>query len=36
VDALRPYLAQIEAHILEQAGVRFDALAAPSALRVVA
>jgi hypothetical protein len=23
VDALRPYLAQIEAHILEQAGVEF-------------
>ena len=36
VDALRPYLAQIEAHILEQAGVTFDASAAPGALRVVA
>jgi integrase len=36
VDALRPYLAQIEAHILEQAGVKFDASAAPGALRVVA
>jgi integrase len=36
VDALRPYLAQIEAHILEQAGVTFDAKAAPGALRVVA
>ena len=36
VDALRPYLAQIEAHILEQAGVLFDAQAAPGALRVVA
>ena len=36
VDALRPYLAQIEAHILEQAGIVFDAKAAPSALRVVA
>ena len=35
VDALRPYLAQIEAHILEQAGIKFDALAAPGALRVV-
>ena len=36
VDALRPYLAQIEAHILERAGVTFDAMAAPGALRVVA
>ena len=36
VDALRPYLAQIEAHILEQAGVTFDAKAVPGALRVVA
>jgi integrase len=36
VDALRPYLEKIEAHILEQAGVRFDAKAAPGALRVVA
>ena len=36
VDALRPYLAQIEAHILEQAGIVFDAKAAPGALRVVA
>ena len=36
VDALRPYLAQIEAHILAQAGVTFDAKAAPGALRVVA
>ena len=36
VDALRPYLAQIEAHILEQAGVLFDAQAAPGALRIVA
>ncbi|MDB5779313.1 MAG: phage integrase [Polaromonas sp.] len=32
VDALRPYLAQIEAHILEQAGVTFDAQAATGAL----
>jgi integrase len=36
VDALRPYLEKIEAHILEQAGVTFDALVAPGALRVVA
>lgn len=36
VDALRPFLAQIEAHILEQAGIVFDAEAAPGALRVVA
>ena len=36
VDALRPYLAQIEAHILEQAGVVFDTKATPGALRVVA
>jgi integrase len=36
VDALRPYLAQIEAHILEQAGIQFDAKAAPGALRAVA
>ncbi|MDO8699192.1 MAG: integrase family protein [Rhodoferax sp.] len=35
VDALRPFLAQIEAHILEQAGIVFDAKAAPGALRVV-
>ena len=35
VDALRPYLAQIEAHILEQAGIVFDAQAVPGALRVV-
>ena len=35
VDALRPYLAQIETHILEQAGIVFDAKAAPGALRVV-
>ena len=35
VDALRPYLAQIEAHILEQAGIVFDAKAEPGALRVV-
>ena len=36
VDALRPYLAQIEAHILEQAGIVFNAKDAPVALRVVA
>jgi len=35
VDALRPFLAQIEAHILKQAGVTFDADVAPGALRVV-
>ncbi len=34
VDALRPFLATIEAHILEQAGVPFDAKATGS-LRVV-
>lgn len=36
VDALRPFLAQIEAHILSLAGVQFDPQAAPGALRVVA
>lgn len=35
VDALRPYMAQIEAHILELAGIVFDAKAEPGALRVV-
>lgn len=35
VDALRPYLAQIEAHILAQAGIVFDAKAAAGALRIV-
>ena len=35
IGALRPYLAQIEAHILEQAGIVFDAKAAPGSLRVV-
>lgn len=34
VDALRPYLAQIEAHILRQARIVFDVKAAPGALRV--
>ena len=36
IDALRPFLEQIEAHILSLAGVQFDAKAAPGALRVVA
>lgn len=36
VDALRPFLAKIEAHILEQAGVVFDAKAEPGRLSVVA
>ena len=36
VDALRPYLETIEAHILEQAGVTFDAAQEPGKLRVVA
>jgi integrase len=36
IDALRPYLAQIEAHILKQAGIKFDATAAPGALHLVA
>lgn len=37
IDALRPYLAQIEKFILDKAGVRFDApKAAPGGLRVVA
>ncbi|MDO9278280.1 MAG: integrase family protein [Polaromonas sp.] len=35
IDALRPYLAQIEKHILEQAGIVFDTKAAPGALRVI-
>jgi len=35
VDALRPYLEKIEAHILEQAGVTFDAEAEPGKLRAV-
>ncbi len=35
VDALRPFLEQIEAHILRQAGVKFDAQAEPGRLRVV-
>ena len=36
IDALRPFLEQIEAHILNLAGVQFDAQAEPGALRVVA
>jgi integrase len=36
VDALRPYLSQIEAHILEQAGIVFDAKAVPGKLQAVA
>jgi hypothetical protein len=32
---LRPYLAQIEAHILAQAGIVFDAKAEPGSLHVV-
>jgi len=36
VDALRPYLTKIEAHILELAGVQFDEQAAPGKLRVIA
>ena len=35
VDALRPYLEKIEAHILEQACIAFDAAVEPGKLRVV-
>jgi integrase len=35
IDALRPYLAQIEAHILEQAGIVFDPKAEPGKLQLV-
>lgn len=35
IDALRPFLEQIEAHILALAGVKFDAQAEPGKLRVV-
>lgn len=35
VDALRPYLALIEAHILQQAGVVFEIQKVPSLLRIV-
>lgn len=36
LDDLRPYAAQIEAHILEQAGIKFDAKAEPGKLQLVA
>ena len=36
VDALRPYIEKIEAHVLEQAGITFDAAVEPGKLRVVA
>ena len=36
VDALRTYLAQIEAYFLDKAGVQFVADAEPGNLRVVA
>ncbi len=36
VDALRPFLAQIEAHVLRLAGVQFDAQAEPGKLQLVA
>jgi integrase len=36
LDALRPYLERIEAHILAGAGVQFDAAVEPARLRVVA
>jgi integrase len=36
VDALRPFLAQIEAHVLTLAGVQFDAKAEPGKLQLVA
>lgn len=36
VDALRPFLAQIEAHVLGLAGVQFDAQAEPGKLQLVA
>ncbi len=36
IDALRPYLETIEAHILRQAGVAFNPKAEPGKLRVVA
>ena len=35
IDALRPFLEQIEAHILNLAGVQFDAQAEPGKLRAV-
>ena len=37
IDALRPYLAQIETFILDKAGVKFDtAVASPGGLHAVA
>ena len=36
VDALRPFLAQIEAHVLALAGVQFDPQAEPGKLQLVA
>lgn len=36
IDALRPFLEQIEAHILSLAGVQFDSRTEPGKLRVVA
>ena len=36
IDALRPFLEQIEAHILSLAGVQFDSASEPGKLRVVA
>lgn len=35
IDALRPFAEQIEAHILEEAGVAFDPVAQPGKLRAV-
>ncbi|WP_320363980.1 integrase family protein [Aquabacterium sp.] len=35
VDALRPFLTQIEAHVLALAGVQFDAQVEPGKLRVI-
>ena len=36
IDALRPFLERVEAHILSLAGVQFDAQAEPGKLRVIA
>ena len=36
VDALRPFLASVEKHILDKAGIEFDADAEPGKLHVVA
>lgn len=35
IDALRPYLAQIERFILDKAGIAFDPAAAAAGLRLV-